>query len=789
MVRSICMLSRSYPPDAAGEPALLAESAARSLAGEGVAVHVISRKVAHEPGTVLQADVAVHRIDAPLPASSPEIEQAAWAAAVAEEYRRLDELVRFDAVLAPEAFAESLKVVVGPHTALVVQLLGSRAVLEPGVLDPRQDPSAAVAAYMELAAVRRADAVVAPSDVICQETKAHLDVPVTVLAPPLLLADPSVRRNPGPRDRELVQAGALEPRTAPELSLACLAELTRRGVDARLTFVGHDTATGPGGQSYRRSVLLPRMTELGLDFGRVRFVEDPGASGLAAHLCAAHALLVPSLVDAFCVTAARALVLGVPVVCSDRVGLRDWVSAEDGVAAGPPADALAFARAAAERLEDASWLATAGSRGAERVRELFDPRRTSRAYLALLEGLPRAGRLPAGVRRPARPTPKLGVLVHARGPSSRVHRTLQSLLFHTELAMRLVLVARSDLAAALARPDADPRLTILPVDEPAGPAAARNLALDALDGDEDYVVFLDGPVEVLAEWWKPYVGALEADPRAGMAGDDGHRWQRGALPGAPAATGPGQAGGDAPERCDVLDGPCVVMRASAVARIGRFRGPLDGLSTDDDYALRAARVGEQALGVSSDRILQFVSDDPDEIAGMRRAGTSRALLDRLDRLEGAPSCFFAFADADEVLADGALLAGYARAFTVRDDVALVVYGPGRDPGEFARSIHEVAAGQGLDLETGPKVLAILPPERVAADALTLAETAVCAVSRRRPTAPFDPLAVVAPGDAEGLRLLASRYWAARSAPVDRHLRRPRVACGDTGHADDPARSC
>ena len=48
-----------------------------------------------------------------------------------------------------------------------------------------------------------------------------------------------------------------------------------------------------------------------------------------------------------------------------------------------------------------------------------------------------------------------------------------------------------------------------------------NLGMDHLAGDEGWTVLVDGSAEVTAGWWRPFVDALEADPRAGIA------WQAG----------------------------------------------------------------------------------------------------------------------------------------------------------------------------------------------------------------------------------------------------------------------
>jgi hypothetical protein len=156
-------------------------------------------------------------------------------------------------------------------------------------------------------------------------------------------------------------------------------------------------------------------------------------------------------------------------------------------------------------------------------------------------------------------------------------------------------------------------------------------------------------------------------------------------------------------------------------------------------------------------------DGPSTPAAMS-ADNQRYVATKVARQRPTPnSRFLVLADADEVLGDPALLATYGQAFTAADDASLVVYGPSVDPVEFERALRAVADQAGIDVEHGPQVAAILPPTAAAATDREIADQVYAVLSARRPQGPFAHLAVVRPGDPDGLRLLAARAWRARPA--------------------------
>ena len=392
-----------------------------------------------------------------------------------------------------------------------------------------------------------------------------------------------------------------------------------------------------------------------------------------------------------------------PVICGDRCGLRHWLTPDDGLLPVATDDAATFGRLAANQLADRDRLEDVGRRGAASVRRLFDPAVAVRRQLDLLAQV-RADRLVGGLgsavglgtghrsRRALRPSPKLGVVVLAHNALGYTKRCIASLRHHTTVPLRLVVVdnASTDGTADWLRGLDDDRVRPVLLPENRGVPGGRNVGLDHLDGDEDWIVFLDNDTEVLADWWAPYVAALDADPDAGIAGEDGVRVTWG-----PDGRELHPVVGDGPQPCDVAVGFCLFLRPETVARIGRFDESL-GLfwHDDDDYAMRAARIGERVLRLRAGKVLHFehrssatvagIWDGPSTPAAMS-ADNQRYVATKVARQRPTPtSRFLVLAHADEVLGDPALLATYGQAFTAADDASLVVYGPSVDPIEFER---------------------------------------------------------------------------------------------------------
>lgn len=118
----------------------------------------------------------------------------------------------------------------------------------------------------------------------------------------------------------LLSVGNLVRSKHPELAVQTLAELTRRGVDARLRWVGAGKLDG-------------QVRELAAALGVSDRLELPGRVppyAVATELAACQVFLLPTAHETFCVVAAEALLHGRPVVVGAVGGQRDFVTRDSG---------------------------------------------------------------------------------------------------------------------------------------------------------------------------------------------------------------------------------------------------------------------------------------------------------------------------------------------------------------------------------------------------------------------------------------------------------------------------
>jgi Glycosyl transferases group 1 len=256
-----------------------------------------------------------------------------------------------------------------PETALIVWLHSTMQVVwdcEPGyVRSPTDDAWHA----LEMAALQRADLLLAPSQLLRDTTARYLGDrmrPAELM--PYLFDSSQFPVTPRPADPggavNVLFYGRLEARKNPELALRAVAAARENGVDARLTLVGRNS----GG--YQERVLEPLQRELGLH--DIEYIPHVDIDRLRAVLAASHVAILPSRFDNSPLTIFEALSSGLPVITSDRVGTAGWFGAEDGLLALPVEDTGAFAQRAAAAITDAEFMAT-GARAAERMRERFSP--------------------------------------------------------------------------------------------------------------------------------------------------------------------------------------------------------------------------------------------------------------------------------------------------------------------------------------------------------------------------------------------------------------------------------
>lgn len=786
-VRSVCIITREFPPDTSyGGIARVAHMQARALVEAGVAVHVLTLAPDGNTRMTLDDGVVVHRIAQPGVQSPPDmgyVVAGIWSQAVAEQYRRLDTLVRFDAVLAQDYHAETLHLVRRPETPLIVTLHAPMKVVDGGC-GRSTTPGQRSFAELEGVALRGADLLLHPTELVLAETRRAFGedgLPPAALCPfPVDVGRFAVtgRESWSGGTVRVVFVGRLEPLKGADLALRAVAAARRRGVDARITLVGRDVPQADG-SSYRRGVLVPLLAQLDLDFGDVRFVDQVDECGVAQHLRHADVALLPSLIENFHTAAVEALAAGVPVITGGRNGLACWVSAEDGLrtvaGAALGGDPTAFVEGAADALADAAWLSSAGARAAARVAEAFDPAAVTARLLELVgEAVAmKAAGVPGTTPAPAPVTgdPSLGIIVLAHNALAYTLRCVRSLVAHTDTAFRVVVVDNASTdgtAAALA--GIDSRVEVVSSEVNLGVSGGRNAGLATLaGGSHDYVVFLDNDVELLAGWWRPFHDALAGTPQAAIAGERGVRVT---------VTSTGReietltAAGLAD--VDMAIGFCMVMRAEAVAEIGRFDENM-GLfwHDDDDYGMRARRLGWRVLHVGSQRVLHFEHRSSRSVDGIWDAAERPSDLSRRNQAYlaekwrrrgqagGKAASLGVLAFADELVERPELLRAYAATFSSADPVLLAIYAPGREENELFAALGPVVDAAGLSADGAPDVvaLAVDPGEETA---LGLAHGIDCVLTGRAPTGTFAAPAHFDADSVDRLADLVERFRAAAS---------------------------
>lgn len=181
-------------------------------------------------------------------------------------------------------------------------------------------------------------------------------------------------------DPVIVHLGRLRRYKSVEVALRAMRRVRERIPAAKLVVIGD----GP-----HRPALEREASRLGLG-ASIEFRGHLGIEALVELLNRSHLLLNPSPKEGWGLTVVEAGACGVPVVASDRPGLRDSVrDGETGILV-PYGDDAAFAEAAVRILEDPALWRSLSRGAAERVKELtWD--RSARETLALLERVAGAG--------------------------------------------------------------------------------------------------------------------------------------------------------------------------------------------------------------------------------------------------------------------------------------------------------------------------------------------------------------------------------------------------------------
>ncbi|SNR41407.1 glycosyltransferase [Blastococcus mobilis] len=167
----------------------------------------------------------------------------------------------------------------------------------------------------------------------------------------------------------LLYVGRLSPRKGPQVAVATLAELRRRGIDARLALAG---SVFPGYEWFETG-LRAQVRDAGLA-DRVEFLGF--VPDVWAALRDADVVLIPSVLDEpFGNTAVEAVLAARPVLVSASSGLLEAAAGYTTAQAVPPGDAGAWADAVQRAVADWPALARAAVRDADEARRRHDPLR------------------------------------------------------------------------------------------------------------------------------------------------------------------------------------------------------------------------------------------------------------------------------------------------------------------------------------------------------------------------------------------------------------------------------
>ena len=370
-IRSICLITKDYPPNVPGGIPRAVQMQAHMLAAAGVEVHVITRSDAGAPLVRHDNGVTVHEVPEPgmaVPPGLGYLEIPVWSYVAAAKFAELDATERFDIVEAPDYRGEALHLAPRPEAALIVWLHSTMKVvwdIEPDwVPNPHDDAWHS----LEMAALERADLLLAPSRLLMDTTAKFLGDrmrPVELM--PYLFDSvqfPAQRRPAADRGLRVLFYGRLEARKNPELALHTVAAARAAGLDVSLTMVGRNNG------DYAERVLAPLQAELGLH--DVTYIPHVDVNALREILADSDVAILASRFDNSPLTIFEALSSGVPVITSDRVGTASWIEPENGLLTLSVADPELFGRQAAEAIADEAWMAT-GPRAAARMREKFAP--------------------------------------------------------------------------------------------------------------------------------------------------------------------------------------------------------------------------------------------------------------------------------------------------------------------------------------------------------------------------------------------------------------------------------
>lgn len=403
----VALVSRELAPFTGGGIGSYASLMARTLAGAGHEVHLLTEAHDGLADGRLFPGVAVHAVDPRRgPAGLDAYPTYPQRYSMAVLHTLLDLAGRvdggFDLVEFPDYHGEGYATIRAKRTGgagplesavLAVRLHSPRWLCRLADDEARLSADDAIIEHLERSAVREADLVIAPGRRVLERVTSGDDaqgirhtartaiVPIPIDAG-TLLAD--LGDQPAPASAAGPLALGHEPPTAlffgkfqhlkgPQDLVAAATTLLDRGVRARFRLIGNDSATGPFG----RSMLEALRSRVSRHSDAITFEPALPRRDLARAIRAAARsgglCCFPSRWEAFPMVCLEAMALGAPVVASDAGGLAEIVEHERSGLLVPAGDAGALAEAIGRVLADADARARLASAGPARVRALCDP--------------------------------------------------------------------------------------------------------------------------------------------------------------------------------------------------------------------------------------------------------------------------------------------------------------------------------------------------------------------------------------------------------------------------------
>lgn len=403
--RCYVFLTRTYPPASVGGIGRYIHQLARTLAGAGHQVHVLTSGDGGHDRVDFEECVWVHRIN-PKPHEPPAAEELAgipphiWSHSrtMLDEAREIASRRKVHAVYAPVWDAEGIAFVGAPEFPLVTSLQTTLRFY----LDTHPDKKSDAAFMrdfvepmlrMERLVFEKSDGIHAISDAIVRDIEAAYGLRFDrerLWTVPLGLEDWTVAGGGAPARASgsgatVCFVGRLESRKGVDVVMEMAPALLQEHPDVRLEFVGNDKLPSDDGRAWRER--FEQQTGFAAIRDRVAFRGEVDDDGLRAAYRAADIIVAPSRFESFGLVHLEAGMYGKPVVGCRVGGMVEVI--EDGVTGllAAPGDARSLLEAVSRLVTDVQLRERMGRAARERYLERFTPQRMADGVAGMIREL------------------------------------------------------------------------------------------------------------------------------------------------------------------------------------------------------------------------------------------------------------------------------------------------------------------------------------------------------------------------------------------------------------------